>query len=174
MLLQELNLRALNVNASSVLPVNVTLNVEGKEVTFKITAFHSVYGSGKKSVVSGSIHRADNDTTKLIENADIEKVRRVVSSLCELTRSGRTTRTSRAKVDTEVKKLSGALAVARRLPSEWIKIDVVVLRAAFQEARKKDRANTKKALQARAVDPLLVKIAKLSDEERSLLLASLQ
>ena len=39
---------------------------------------------------------------------------------------------------------------------------------------RKDKENARKALHARAVDPLLSKIAKLSAEERALLLAALQ
>ena len=151
MLLSELNLRALNVSAESVLPVEQVANVEGYEVTFKITAFQSGYGSGKKSVISGSVKRADNGTEKPLENADIEKVRRVVASLCELTNSGRTTeRKPRAqkKVEekiSEVEKLRQALAVVRRLPKEWIKIDANKLRTAFMDARKKDRMPAKLA-----------------------------
>ena len=178
MLLSELNLRALNVNADSVLPLSVSTSVEGKELTFKITAFQSGYGSGKKTVISGSITRADNDTTKLIENADIEKVRRVVASLCELTSSGRTKeRKPRApKEISVVKQVSDTLAIARRAlaKNDWLTIDAKKLRTAFKTARKIDRENAQKALQARAVDPLLAKIEKLSPEERALLLASLQ
>ena len=176
MLLSELNLRALGVSASSVLPVNITLNIEGKECIFKITAFQSGYGSGKKTVVSGSVKRTDNMTEKVFENADIEKVRRVVASLCELTQSGRTRerKPRTVKEQTEVEKLRASLAVARRLPRQWLKIDTVTLRAFFKEARAVDRENARKTLQARAVDPLLAKIEKLSPEERALLIASLQ
>ena len=182
MLLSELNLKALNVSAASVLPVSVTISVEGYEITFKVTAFQSGYGSGKKTVVSGSVKRADNGTEKMLENADIEKVRRVCASLCELTTSGRTTeRKPRApKEQTEVEKLRASLAVARRIcpfnefANSWLIIDAKVLRAHFRLARKEDREKARKALQARAVDPLLAKIEKLSAEERALLLASLQ
>ena len=157
MLLNELNLKALNVSAESVLPVEKVLNVEGKEVTFKITAFQTAYGSGKESVVSGSIHRADNDTTKLIENADVEKVRRVVSSLCELTQSGRTgeRKPRTPKEQSEVDKLRQSLAVARRLPKEWIKIDTAAVWKAYQEAKKKD-----------AVPGKLAQIAELDAEKQ--------
>ena len=147
MLLAELNLRSLGVNAESVLPLSVSTSVEGKELTFKITAFRSGYGSGKKTVISGSISRADNGTIVLVENADIEKVRRVCASLCELTCSGRTTeRKPRAKKEvegvklSEVEKLKQSLIVARRLPREWVTINPNKLRAAFIDARKKDRA----------------------------------
>lgn len=178
MLLNELNFRALGVSAESMLPVEKNLCVEGQEITFKITAFQSGYGSGKKSVISGSIKRTDNGTEKVIENADIEKLRRVVASLCELTTSGRTTeRKPRAvKGKTEVEKLRDSLAVARRLSqlNIWVSFDVNLLRAAFRHAHQADRETARKALQARAVDPLLSKIAKLSAEERALLLASLQ
>ena len=146
MLLSELNLRYLSVSAESVLPVVRLANVEGNEITFKITAFQSGFGSGKKSVISGSVKRADNGTEKPLENADIEKVRRVVASLCELTSSGRTSarkprtpKVSEVKIS-EVEKLKQNLAVARRLPKEWIKIDPNKLRDAFIDARKKDRA----------------------------------
>ena len=176
MLLSELKMSALNVSAESVLPMSTTLNIEGKEVTFKITGFSSGYGSGKKTVISGSIKRADNGTEKIIENADIEKLRRVCASLCELTQSGRTSeRKPRAlKEQTEVKKLRQSLAVARRLPKEWVTINAQQLRVAFRDARKKDRARAQFAQQLRAVNPLLAKIAQLSEEQRSLLLASLQ
>ena len=146
MLLSELNLRALNVNAESVLPMVKNLAIEGVEVEFKIAAFQSGFGSGKKTVISGSVKRADNGTEKVLENADIEKVRRVVASLCELTSSGRTSeRKPRAKKEVEVKileveKMRQALAVARRLPREWVSINADKVRAAFKEARKKDRA----------------------------------
>ena len=151
MLLSELNLRYLSVSAESVLPVVKNLAIEGVEVEFKITAFQSGYGSGRKTVVSGSVKRADNGTEKMLENADIEKVRRVCASLCELTATGRTSeRKPRAqkKVEekiSEVEKLRQALAVARRLPKEWIKIDPNKLRAAFMDARKKDRMPAKLA-----------------------------
>ena len=151
MLLNELNLRYLNVSAESILPVVRMANVEGNEITFKITAFQSGYGSGKKTVISGSIKREDNGTEKLLECADIEKVRRMCASLCELTTSGRTTeRKPRTPKETEVKfseveKLKQNLAVARRLPKEWIKIDPNKLRSAFIDARKKDRMPAKLA-----------------------------
>ena len=150
MLLSELNLKALNVSAESVLPLTVSASIEDIEVKFNITAYQTAYGSGKKTVISGSIHRADNDTTKLIENADIEKVRRVVSSLCELTTSGRTSgrkpRTPKEQPvieKTEVEKLRDSLAVARRLPKEWVKIDTAAVWKAYQEAKKRDAAPNK-------------------------------
>ena len=176
MLLSELNLKALNVNASSVLPVEKNINVEGFEITFRISAFASGYGSGKKTVVSGSIKRADNGTEKLFEFADIEKLRRVCASLCELTTSGRTTerKPRTPKEQSEVDKLRQSLAVARRLPKEWCKIDTNELRIAFKRARKTDLKNVKEAIIKRNVSPLLEKVAKLSDEERTLFLASLQ
>lgn len=182
MLLSELNLRALGVSASSVLPMVKTLNVEGRELEFKITAFASGFGSGKKSVISGSIKRADNSTEKVLQNADIEKIRRVCASLCELTQSGRTSerKPRTPKEQTEVEKLRVSLAVARRLcpynefANAWLIIDAPALRAHFKLARKTDRDRAKEALKARAVNPLLAKIEKLSAEERALLLASLQ
>ena len=176
MVLNELNLKALNINAESVLPVEKIVNVEGKEVLFKITAFQSGYGSGKKSVVSGSVKRVDNATEKLIENADVEKLRRVVSSLCELSASGRTSerKPRTPKEMSEVEKLRQNLAVARRLPKEWVKIDAAKLSTAFKAARESDRAKAREALREKAVTPLLAKIEKLSPEERALLLASLQ
>ena len=176
MLLNELNLRALNVSASQVLPMSSTINVEGRELNINITAFQSGFGSGKKTVVSGSIKRVDNGTQKLFENADIEKIRRVVAALCELTTSGRVgARKPRAKKEnSKIETLKQALAVARRLPKDWTIIDAEKLREAFKEARKKDRENRQDALKARAVAPILQRVAKLSDEERALLLASLQ
>ena len=175
MLLNEFNLKALKVNAQSVLPVNSTLNVEGKELNINITAFQSGFGSGKKTVVSGSIKRVDNGTQKLFENADIEKIRRVVAALCELTTSGRVgARKPRAKENSKIETLKQALAVARRLPKDWTIIDAEKLREAFKAARKKDRENRQEALKARAVAPILQRVAKLSNEEKALLLASLQ
>ena len=142
MLLNEFNLKALNVSAESVLPVSKIVSVEGYEITLNVTAFQTGYGSGKKTVISGSVLRKDNGVEKLFENADIEKIRRVVASLCDLTQNGRTTnRKPRAmKEQTEVEKLRASLAVARRLPNEWITIDANKLRAAFLDARKKDKA----------------------------------
>lgn len=175
MLLNELNLRAINVSASQVLPMSSTINVEGRELVFTITAFQSGFGSGKKTVVSGSIKRVDNGIQKLFENADIEKIQRVVSSLCELTTSGRVKeRKPRAKENSKIETLKQALAVARRLPKDWTIIDAEKLREAFKAARKKDRENRQEALKARAVAPILQRVAKLSNEEKALLLASLQ
>lgn len=182
MLLSELNLKALNINAQTVLPVEQSIDVEGKVLKIKIVNFQSNYGSGKKSVVSGSILRVDNGTEKVLENADIEKVRRVCASLCELTTSGRTTeRKKRApKEQTEVEKLRQSLAVARRLcpfnefSNPWLIINAKALRAHFRLARKEDRKKAQEAIKARAVNPILEKIEKLSPEERALLLASLQ
>ena len=118
----------------------------------------------------------------MLENADIEKVRRVCAPLCELTQSGRTSeRKPRApKEQTEVAKLRASLAVARRLctfnefENSWLIIDAKALRAHFRLARKEDREKASEALKARAVAPILEKVAKLSPEERALLLASLQ
>ena len=174
MLLSELNMKALNVSAESVFPLCQTLNVEGREVTFKITAFKTGYGSGKKSVISGKISLNDtNHTSTELNNSDIESVRRKIAKLIGLKNTSE--RKPRAvKEQSEVEKLRQALAVARRLPSQWVKIDTTVLRAFFSEARQTDRENARKALQARAVAPLLEKVAKLTPEERALLLASLQ
>ena len=175
MLLNEFNLKALKVNAQSVLPVNSTLNVEGRELVFTVTAFQTGFGSGKKTVVSGSIKRVDNGTQKEFECADVEKLRRVVSSLCELTTSGRVgARKPRAKENSKIETLKQALAVARRLPKDWTIIDAEKLREAFKEARLTDRERAKEALKARAVAPILQRVAKLSNEEKALLLASLQ
>ena len=147
MLLNELNLKALNVSTSSVLPLSVAICVEGKELNFTINEFKSGFGSGKKSVISGSVKRPDNNTEKVLENADIEKVRRVVASLCELTTSGRTSerKPRMVKEQKEVEQLRQNLAVARRLPKEWLIIDAPALRAAFKEARQMDRAPQKLA-----------------------------
>ena len=152
MLLQELNLKALCVSASSVLPVVKTLNVEGKELEFKITDFKSGFGSGKKTVISGAVECKGIDTKFIFENSDIEKVRRFAGLAAGVSKNGRfksgTLRASRTI--TEVKKLSENFKTARAVfaKCDWVKIDVV--------------------------DPLLSKIAKLSPEERALLLASLQ
>ena len=177
MLLNELNLKALNINAQTILPVEQTIDVEGKELKIKITGFQTGFGSGKKTVVSGSIKRVDNNTEKVIENADIEKVRRVCASLCELSKSGRTTerKPRTPKEPTEVDKLRQNLAVARRLP-KWVKIDAAAVWKAYQEAKYTDRQNYIKKIRQEEVTPILKKIekAKLSDEARALLLASLQ
>lgn len=178
MLLNELNLKALNVSASSVLPYSTTLNVEGRELEFKITAFASGFGSGRKTVISGSVECKGTDTKFLFENADIEKLRRFAGLAAGVSKNGRfksgTLRASRTI--TEVKKLSETFKTARAVSAKcnWIKLDTDELRAAFKRAREIDRENARKALQARAVDPLLSKIAKLTPEERALLLASLQ
>ena len=178
MLLNELNLKALCVSAESVLPLVKNLNVEGKEVKFTINEFKSGYGSGKKSVISGSIKRQDNETITFLENADIEKVRRYTALVVGMTKNGRlpkgTLRASRTSKDTEVKKLSDALAVARRVSCSWLSIDADKLREAFKTARETDRKRAKETKQVRAVAPILERVAKLSPEERALLLASLQ
>lgn len=177
MLLNDLNLKALNVSAFSELPKIKNINIEGYEIEFKITAFQSSFGSGKKTVISGTARRVDNNTTIEYENADIEKLRRGISKLCELTQSGRISeRKSRAPKDsTKVEELKKTLAVARRVRSSgWIEINTEKLRAAFKVARKEDRERAKEALKVRAVSPLLAKIEKLSPEERALLIASLQ
>ena len=174
MLLNELNMKALNVSAESVLPVEQIINVEGKMLKIRVIDFKTGYGSGKKSVVSGSISLNDtNHTSTEMNNNDIETIRRKVSKLLGLkTTSNRKPRS--VKEQTEVEKLRQNLAVARRLPKQWININIEVLRAFFKEARQTDREKAKEALQARAVAPILEKVAKLSAEERALLLASLQ
>ena len=176
MLLNELNLKALNVSAQSVLPVEQVANVEGYEVTFKITAFQSGYGSGKKTVVSGMVSLNDaNHTSTELKNSDIESIRRKVAKLIGLKNTSE--RKPRAvKEQTEVKKISDTLKVVRRLflSNTWVSIDTDQLRTAFKEAREIDRTNKKEILKAHAVAPLLAKIEKLSPEERALLLASLQ
>ena len=176
MLLNELNLKALNVSAQSVLPVEQVANVEGYEVTFKITAFQSGYGSGKKTVVSGMVSLNDaNHTSTELKNSDIESIRRKVAKLIGLKNtSERKPRTP--KEISVVKQVSDTLAIARRAlaKNDWLTIDAEKLRAAFKIARQIDRENARKALQARAVAPILEKVAKLSPEERALLLASLQ
>ena len=72
--------------------------------------------------------------------------------------------------------LKNTLAVARRVCSScnWVDINANNLRAAFKAARQTDRERAKEALKARAVAPILERVAKLSAEERALLLASLQ
>lgn len=176
MLLSELNMRALGVSAASVLPICKDLSVEGRKLKFKITAIQSGYGSGKKTVISGSIARLDSSTERVIECLDIEKVRRVCASLCELTTGGRVKKRNmiKTKERTRVTELRLSLAVVRSLSCSWLSIDADELRAAFKSAREIDREKARKALQARAVAPILERVAKLSPEERALLLASLQ
>ena len=175
MLLNELNLRYLSVSTESVFPVVRRANVEGHEIEFKVTAFQSGFGSGKKSVISGSVLRKDTGVLFVLENSDIEVIRRKVARLIGLKNT--TARKPRApKERTKVEELKSTLAVARRVRSSccWVDINANELRTAFKAARDTDRENARKALQARAVDPLLAKIEKLSPEERALLLASLQ
>ena len=167
MLLSELNFKALNVNAGSVLPMEQVINIEGKVLKIKIVDFQSNYGSGKKTVISGTISM--NDTSIELINSDIEVVRKKIAELLGLKSKPRTTKT-------EVEKLKQSLAVARRLcnANPWLMINVHALRAHFKLAKKTDRKNKQEALKARAVNPILEKVAKLSTEERALLLASLQ
>ena len=174
MLLQELNLKALNVSASSVFPFSTSVCVEGKELNFTINEFKTGYGSGKKSVISGKVSLNDtNHTSTTLENADIESIRRKVAKLLGLKNtSERKPRTP--KEQSEVEKLRQALAVARRLPKEWLTIDAAAVWKAYQEAKAQDAKKAKEALKEKAVNPLLAKIEKLSAEERALLLASLQ
>ena len=149
MLLSELNLKALNVSAESVLPVEKIMNIEGFEVTFKIAGFQSGYGSGKKSVISGMVSLNDaNHTSTELNNSDIENIRRKVAKLVGLKstseRKPRTPKVSEVKLS-EVEKLKQNLAVARRLPKEWLTINPNKLRTAFIDARKKDRMPAKLA-----------------------------
>lgn len=172
MLLSELNLKALNINAQTVLPVEQSIDVEGKVLKIKIVNFQSNYGSGKKTVVSGSA--SYGNTTYEFINKDVIGFRASVAKTLGIKNTAKVTRIRAPKEQSEVEKLRQLLAVARRLPNQWVKIDVITLRAFFKEARDTDRENARKALQARAVDPLLAKIEKLTPEERALLLASLQ
>ena len=174
MLLSELNLKALNINAQTMLPVCKTLKVEGKELEFKITAFQTGFGSGKKTVVSGSVECKKTVTKFCFENSDIEKLRRFAGLAAGV--SFKTLRASRTTTTTEVKKLSATFKTARAVVSQcnWIKLDTEELRAAFKAARDTDRKNAREALKARAVAPILEKVAKLTPEERALLLSSLQ
>ena len=174
MLLSELNLRSLGVNAESVLPLCVSTSVEGKELTFRITAFQSGFGSGKKSVISGMVSLNDaNHTSTELNNSDIESIRRKIAKLIGL--KSTTERKPRTpKGATEVEKLRQALSVARRLPKEWVKIDTAAVWKAYKKAKAEDAKTASEALKEKAVTPLLAKIEKLSPEERALLLASLQ
>lgn len=154
MLLNELNLRALAVNAQSVLPIEKIFNVEGRELKFKITAFQNRFGSGKKSVISGSVSLNDeNHTSIALENSDIEEIRRKVSKLCGLkTSSARKSRAPKEPVvKTEVEKLRDSLAVARRLPKEWVTINTAGVWKAYQKAKQLD-ATPNKLLKLSALD----------------------
>ena len=172
MLLSELNLKALNINASSVLPFEQIVNIEGKELKIKIVNFQSNYGSGKKTVVSGSA--SYGNTTYEFINKDITGFRASVAKTLGIKNTAKVSRISTIKEQTEVDKLRQNLAVARRLPKEWIKIDTAAVWKAYQDAKKADKEREQKALKEKAVSPLLAKIEKLSPEERALLLASLQ
>ena len=172
MLLSELNLKALNINASSVLPFEQIVNIEGKELKIQIVNFQSNYGSGKKTVVSGSA--SYGNTTYEFINKDVIGFRASVAKVLGLKNTAKVTRIRAVKEQTEVEKLRQALAVARRLPKEWTKIDAAAVWRAYQKAKETDRKNAREALKARAVAPILEKVAKLSAEERALLLASLQ
>ena len=174
MLLNEFKLSALYVSAESVLPVVRRANIEGHVIEFKITAFQSGYGSGKKSVISGTISLNDtNKTSTEMNYSDIETIRRKIAKLIGM-KNTNNRKTRAVKERTKVEELKNALAVARRLPKEWSTIDANNLRTAFKAARQTDRKNKQEALKARAVAPILEKVAKLSEEERALLLASLQ
>lgn len=178
MLLSELNLKALNINAQTVLPVEQSIDVEGKVLKIKIVNFQSNYGSGKKSVVSGSA--SYGNTTYEFINKDVIGFRASVAKTLGIKNTAKVTRIRASKEQTEVEKLRQSLAVARRLcpfnefSNPWLIINVKALRAHFRLARKEDRIKAQEALKARAVDPLLAKIEKLTPEERALLLASLQ
>ena len=172
MLLSELNLKALNINAQSVLPVEQTIDVEGKVLKIKIVNFQSNYGSGKKSVVSGSA--SYGNTTFEFMNKDVIGFRASVAKTLGLKNTAKVTRIHTTKGQSEVEKLRQSLSVARRLPKEWVKIDTAAVWKAYQEAKTQDAKKAQDALKEKAVNPLLVKIAKLSEEERALLLASLQ
>ena len=172
MLLSELNLKALNINASSVLPFEQIINVEGKELKIRVIDFKSNYGSGKKTVISGSA--SYGNTVYEFVNKDVIGFRASVAKTLGIKNTAKVSRIHTPKGSTEVEKLRQSLAVARRLPQQWIKIDVITLRAFFKEARQTDRERAKEALKEKAVNPLLAKIEKLSAEERALLLASLQ
>ena len=174
MLLSELNLKALNINAQTILPIEQIIDVEGKVLKIRVIDFKTGYGSGKKSVISGTISLTDeNNTSTEMNNFDIEALRRKVAKLIGLKNGG--DRKPRApKERTEVDKLRQNLAVARRLPKEWITIDAGKVWKAYQDAKKADKEREQKALKEKAVNPLLAKIEKLSPEERALLLASLQ
>ena len=148
MLLNELNFKALCVSAESVLPVSKTLNVEGKELNFTINEFKSGFGSGKKSVISGIISLNDtNNTSTEMKQSDIEAVRRKVSKLLGLKntkeRKPRAVKESTEVDKLEVDKLRENLAVARRLPREWVKIDAAAVWKAYQEAKKRDAVPNK-------------------------------
>ena len=139
----------------------------------KIVNFQSNYGSGKKTVVSGSA--SYGNTTYNFINKDITGLRVSVAKTLGIKNTAKvTTRIRTLKERTKVEELKSTLAVARRLPKKWVKIDIKELRTAFKDARMTDRKNKQEALKEKAVSPLLAKIAKLSDEERALLLASLQ
>lgn len=156
MLINELNLRALNISADSVLPMCQTLNVEGRELEFKITHFQSGFGSGRKTVISGTISLNDeNHTSIALENSDIESIRRKVSKLCGLKASNerkpRKLKDQSVIVKTEVEKLRDSLAVARRLPKEWVTINTAGVWKAYQKAKQLD-ATPKKLLKLSALD----------------------
>ena len=174
MLLSELNFKALNVSTSSVLPLCTTLNIEGKELKIKIVNFQSNYGSGKKTVVSGSASYG-NTTCEFI-NKDITGFRASVAKALGIKNTAKVSRIHTTKEQTEVNKLRQSLAVARRLPKEWVNINAAALWKAYQEAKHIDRQEHIKQIRQEKVDPILKQIekAKLSDEARALLLASLQ
>ena len=174
MLLQELNLKALNVNAQTILPVEQTINIEGKLLKIKIVNFQSKYGSGKKSVVSGSA--SYGNTTYEFINKDVIGFRASVAKTLGIKNTAKVTRIHTTKGQSEVEKLRASLAVARRLCAShtWVEVDAKKLRSSFWAARQTDRKKAQDALKEKAVNPLLAKIEKLTPEERALLLASLQ
>lgn len=153
MLLNELNLKALNINTQTILPVEQIIDVEGKVLKIKIVNFQSNYGSGKKTVVSGSA--SYGNTTYEFINKDVIGLRASVAKTLGIKNTAKVTRIRTPKETTEVDKLRQSLALARRLSKEWITIDAPKLRTAFKDARKKDRAPQK-----------LAKITELSTEKQ--------
>ena len=150
MLLSELNLKALNINAQTILPVEQIIDVEGKVLKIRVINFQSNYGSGKKTVVSGTISLNDaNHTSTELNNSDIEALRRKVARLIGLKNTGdrkpRKPKEQTEVIKSEVEKLRDSLAVARRLPKGWINFNAKEIRQAFKDARKKDRAPQKLA-----------------------------
>ena len=174
MLLSELNLKALNINAQTILPVEQTIDVEGKVLKIKIVNFQSNYDKKKKTVVSGSA--SYGNTTYEFMNKDVTGFRASVAKALGIKNTAKVSRIHTLKEQTEVDKLRQNLAVARRLPKEWVKIDAAAVWKAYKEAKYTDRQERIKKIRQEEITPLLKQIekAKLSDEARALLLASLQ
>lgn len=127
---------------SNELPSTVNYD-EGKIV---VNRYITGYGSGKKTVVDGWFTTTTG--TYQIIYLDIQQLKTKLLKWCGATtptseRKPRTPKEQPVAIKTEVEKLRDSLAIARRLPKEWITIDVAALRKAYQRARQVDKVPDK-------------------------------